>query len=360
MTEKAFHGIDRRFYDKLGLTDTVQVWEDGLRTDPNEKGAFEWWYFDCHLDDGSSLVITFFTKPAEEPNSASAAPRIALDLDLPDGTTINKQVDFAPGEFSASTEGCDVHIGQNSFVGDLHTYTIKATIEEIAVEVTLTGETEPWRPATGYTYYGEDEKTYFAWLPSVPAGHVEATYSVSGESTTVSGHGYHDHNWGNAPMMSVLNNWYWGRGAAGPYTFISAYMISEKKYGYSPLPVFMLAKDGEVIADDISKISFDKSDIHTDEPTGKPVADVHSYTYRDGATEYTLTYKREKTILRNFFIDQIAGLKKFLAKLVHFDGCYVRFSGTVTLVHKEDGEVVDEYTEPALWELMYFGKDPEQ
>jgi len=41
-----------------------------------------------------------------------------------------------------------------------------------------------------------------------------------------------------------------GGGQLGPYTFISAYIVAEKKYGYAPFPVFMLARDGKIIADD--------------------------------------------------------------------------------------------------------------
>ncbi|GAB05758.1 hydroxyneurosporene dehydrogenase [Gordonia amarae] len=354
--QKAFHATDSRFYEQLGITPGVDLFEDGRRTDPAVSGTYEWWYFDAHLADGSKLVITFFTKDAAAP-SRGLAPQIALDLDLPDGRTINKSIHFDPETFSASAGSCDVRIGENRFAGDLHTYTISVSLEEVTAEVTLTGQTEPWRPGTGYTYYGDDEKAYFAWLPSVPYGNVEVTYSVDGTSTTTTGHGYHDHNWGNAPMMSVLNNWYWGRGKAGPYTFITAYMVAEKKFGYTPLPVFMLAEDGKVIADDHTKVTFEKSGIHDDEQTGKPVADDHVYTYRDGTTEYTLAYHREETILRTMFIDSVHGFKKLLAKLAGFDGCYLRFSGTVTLTHRENGEIVDERTEPAIWELMYFGKD---
>src|SRR3954462_13311559 len=36
--------------------------EDGMRT-TGEKDSYEWWYFDAHLDDGSSLVVVFYTKP---------------------------------------------------------------------------------------------------------------------------------------------------------------------------------------------------------------------------------------------------------------------------------------------------------
>jgi hypothetical protein len=47
-------------YDKYNLNEsnTPEKWEDGIRTS-GEKGTYEWWYFDAHLDDGSTVVIVF-------------------------------------------------------------------------------------------------------------------------------------------------------------------------------------------------------------------------------------------------------------------------------------------------------------
>ncbi|KIG13517.1 hypothetical protein DB30_07965 [Enhygromyxa salina] len=154
----------------------------------------------------------------------------------------------------------------------------------------------------------------------------------------------------------MVNNWYWGRGKAGPYTFITAEIISEKKYGYKPVTVFMLAQDGHVVADDQSKVTFAKSDIHTDNETGKPVANVHSFTYTDETDTYTLTYQRANTILRTHYIESLHGLKKAAARLLGFDGSYTRFSGTIDVAHHKSGGPTETISEPAIWELMYFGK----
>jgi hypothetical protein len=59
-------------------------------------------------------------------------------------------------------------------------------------------------------------------------------------------------------MSSLINHWYWARGQAGPYTTIASYITAEKKYGHSELPVVMLAKNGEVIAADATKVTFEE------------------------------------------------------------------------------------------------------
>jgi hypothetical protein len=58
-----------------------------------------------------------------------------------------------------------VRIGDNRFGDDLHTYRIHATVEEIAVDVTLVGQVPAWRPATGYLLYGAGRDKESAWLP---------------------------------------------------------------------------------------------------------------------------------------------------------------------------------------------------
>jgi hypothetical protein len=140
-------------YQKLGI-DPVDVaqFEDGQRIGTGE-GCYQWWYFDAHLDDGATVVVVFYTKPNVSPNGPLAA-RITINLTLPDGRRIDKLHDTTPDQFTASKEGCDVRIGTNRFVGDLRRYRITAAIEEISVEIELTGELRAWRPKSGHIHFG--------------------------------------------------------------------------------------------------------------------------------------------------------------------------------------------------------------
>ncbi|HEY0700948.1 MAG TPA: lipocalin-like domain-containing protein, partial [Micromonospora sp.] len=236
-------------FDALGMKHRdIQPWEDGIRTDPHAH-SFEWWYFDAHLADGSALVITFFTKQMLSPY-LPLQPVVTLNLDRPDGTHVQRELHFSPEEFSASTERCDVRIGPNVFTGDLHTYRIHVEDEEITVDVTLTGKVPPWRPATGHLYFDDgtaDNRHLFAWLPAVPDGTVEATLTHQGSTETIQGVGYHDHNWGDVPMNQIVHHWWWARARVGPYTVITCHITAEAAYGGDPVPVLMIARDGQVI-----------------------------------------------------------------------------------------------------------------
>jgi hypothetical protein len=348
-------GSSAEDYARIGISPgQVVPWEDGARTDGN-AGTYEWWYFDSHLDDGAKLVVVFSTKNFTDIDKP-LTPVIRIDLDLPDGTSHNKVVEFEPDEFSASNERCDVRIAGNSFSGDLHTYKIVAKIDDIAVEVSLTGEVQPWRPGTGHLYFGAEDEHEFDWLPAVPQGKVDATYSVAGRASFASGVGYHDHNWGNAPMDSLVNHWYWGRGQAGPYTTIASYITAAQKYGDAELPIFLLTKEGQVVADDASKVTFEVLGTYTDVTTGKPVANVTRYTYTDGDDSYAVTFTRHRDLSVSKLVNELGGVKKVAAKLVRFDGAYLRFTGELRVEHRHAGTIVDSYTDSAIWELMYLGK----
>jgi pimeloyl-ACP methyl ester carboxylesterase len=56
-----------------------------------------------------------------------------------------------------------------------------------------------------------------------------SSYEVARVRTEVSGSGYHHHNWGNVGMMSIIHDWYWARGQAGPYSVIASYITAQSR-----------------------------------------------------------------------------------------------------------------------------------
>jgi hypothetical protein len=343
-------------YERLGIAPVeIAEFEDGQRIG-TERGCYEWWYFDAHLDDGATVVVVFYTKPNVSPNGP-LAPRVTINLTLPDGRTFVKLLDTRPELFKASKSTCDVRIGTNCFVGDLKSYHVTATIEDISVDIELTGDVPAWRPKSGHLCFGtEAQEKLFAWLPAVPHGLADVRYTIGHEEYRASGSGYHDHNWGDVPMQTLMHNWYWARASIGPYTVIASYITATEAYGYETQIVYMLARDGRIIADNDAKVSFEMDRIADDGKTGKPVADVTRYTYHHGDTRYIVSFEREKTLLQAIFTDRAPLLKRIIARLIGFDGAYHRFTGKVTIEKFKGGVRVESLDGRAIWELMYFGK----
>ena len=101
--------------EEAGLTEKIQIFEDGIRTEA-KSGSYEWWYFDSKYVDGSSLVIVFYTKPVTS-FAKAFKPFVSLNYISPNGKEI--RTTFESKGFSFSKDNCDVKIGDCYIKGDL-------------------------------------------------------------------------------------------------------------------------------------------------------------------------------------------------------------------------------------------------
>ena len=332
-------GSQPEHYARLNLIPgEIAPWEDGLRTEPSET-SFEWWYFDCVLEDGGKLTVEFHTKPPAVSPREPLTPFVSMTLDRPDGSSVIRTYTGASEDFSASRERCDVRIGPNTFAGDLRRYEIHLELDDVTADVVLDAEVPSWRPATGHVFV--DDEHYVAWLPSVPRGRVSGSLTVGGRPEQLDGAaGYHDHNWGNISLRKAIDHWYWGRARIGDYSVVTLNFVSHEDHGRNVHPAFMVAKDGRILASGEQDVDFSASGVQDNPDTGVPVADRLSYAYRQGDATYVVEFNRRKDVF-------------------HLDfgpaGAYHRFTGDVTLTHRADGAAAETVQGDALWELLWFG-----
>ena len=354
----SIHPDDDTHYKSMGLTrNVIEVWEDGMRTD-GSKGTYEWWYFDNHYPDGTILVIFFFSKSPIAVDGP-IKPTTTMELTLPDGTKYSEEVEVKIEDSFYATDKCDVKIGKSHCSGDLKHYDVVFAGERMQAKVSLDGTIPAWRSQSGSIFFGDKEEYYFAWLPAIPEGKSVADITYEGGNLHLEGSGYHDHNWGNLSMLKLMHHWYWGRAKIGDYKVISSWITGEKKYGYKEFDVFMLAKGDKILGDNSNHtLKFVPTDEYIDAHTGKPVYAKVIYEYETPEGEnYRITYARKSDIAKQNFIDLLPGIVRLGAKLIGFEGSYLRFEGSATVERLENGEVVETATEDsAVWELMYFGK----
>jgi len=354
----SIHPDDDLHYEKMGLVkNEVQLWEDGSRVD-GKRGEYEWWYYDSHYPDGTILVIFFYSKMPISVNGP-IKPITTVELTMPDGKKYSEEVYATIEESHYAKECCDVKIGESYCKGDLKHYDVFFKGKTITASLTLDGTVPAWRSQMGSIFFGDREEHYFAWLPAIPEGRAVADVTYDGgKKLHLEGSGYHDHNWGNVSMLKLMHHWYWGRAKIGDYKVISSWITAGKKYGYKDHDVFMIAKDGEIIGDNSNHtLKFVPEDRYIDADTGKPVYSKVIYEYlTEGGEEYRITYHRHGDINKTRFADVLPKPLGTLAKIVGFDGGYLRFEGEATIEKIENGEVVEKVSDPAVWELMYFGK----
>ena len=340
---------------ELGLTENVQIFEDGLRTE-EKSGSYEWWYFDSKYADGSSLVIVFYTKHVTS-FAKDFKPFVSLNYTHPNGKEL--RTELWSDDYYFSQDGCDIKIGDCYVKGDLKHYDIYFKNDEAECKFTLDASVPSWRPDSGHIFFGE--KDFFAWLPSVPEGIVNGTLKTKDEVIELCGTGYHDHNWGNKLMILLMNDWYWGRAKIGDYVVVSSYIYANKKDDYKATPIFMLAKDGEILTGDAFQyLTYEEKDFIKDSYTKRHVAQTLVYDYNDKERNihYRITYKKgNEDIERQVMTDIVGRPLAIMFYLLGFRGSYHRMGGNVILEKYENEEVVERIEAPAMWEQMCFKPD---
>jgi hypothetical protein len=285
-------------------------------------------------------------------------PIASMELTLPDGRKLSEEVYAKIEESYYSKEMCDVRIGDCWCRGDLKHYDAVFVGKTMSARLSLDGTIPAWRSQTGSIFFGDNEEHYFAWLPGIPEGRAVADITYEGKELHLEGSGYHDHNWGNISMLKLMHHWYWGRAKVGDYKVISSWITAEKKYGYKEFDVFMLAKGDKILGDNSNHtLKFIPDGEYIDEHTKFPVFGKvkYEYTTEDGEV-YRISYERSSDITKQRFSDLLPRPLNSIARIAGLTGGYIRFEGTATIEKMDGDNVVEAVSDPAVWELMYFGK----
>jgi predicted secreted hydrolase len=350
MPKPVIFAVGPEFLERDGMTESVAAWEDGQRA-PTQRGSFEWWYFDAHFEDASTAVIVYATKPIINPG-VPLTPNLSITITRADGTK-SAEFRFLPaGLFSASCEICDVKLGpswvRQTGKGAVWSFSLHAETEYSAADLTFTGLVPPWRPGVGKSFFG-DLDHYFAWLPSIPYGSVEGRLTYDGQTYAVRGTGYHDHNWGNVALSAVMDHWYWGRAHVGPYTLIFVEQIALKKYGSVRLPVFLLAKDERVLAEDARFLSMQTRDFIR-HPGGRDYPREVDFTWQHDQDVIKLELRNPNLIEGISLLGGLPAAQRRLARLFA-NPYYFRFNTELNL-EINLGSLHDSVRGTALYEIM--------
>lgn len=314
---------------RAGMTETIEPWEDGLREQPR-PGSLEWWYFDAHFADGSALVVVFMTKPTDA-SAGPISPLMKAQLTLPTGEIVSSIQPYPAEAFQASRDHCDVHIGPHWVRGDLHRYEFATQAPELSLHLTFTATVPAARTGTGRTLIGE--RDYLGWLVAIPRGTVEGTITVRGQTRTVHGEGYHDHNWGTLPFEDYLREWYWGRAYLGDYTIIFSLTHALPAYGNTTLPQILLARGSHILL--TTGQGAQMRILRERQEQGAAVPELAAFTWNDAHNQVELTLQLTK-ILVNEVQGGVVRMQRFLANgtlRVTFNGAQEEEHGPVIYEH---------------------------
>jgi Predicted secreted hydrolase len=275
-------------FERLGLErDSIGAWEDGRRS-PQDGRHYEWWYFDGLLDDGTVVVAWI----GDNWGYGSGTRNVSLEITPPDGKTRRFYKAYRQkGRYATSQ--ADVRVATHSFSGDLGSYHVvidplESEGSSLGLDLVLKSRLPPYRPATGYVAAGcpgVDER-YFAWLVAVPEGEVSGSLTVDGATRSVSGSGYHDHNWGNASPADLMDDWWWGRAVVGDRTVIASELRGKKELGGARIPLYYVAssagREVDAYESSAARVEEGPSSRHPDPSHKRPIGSSMSFTSSGG------------------------------------------------------------------------------
>ena len=347
-------------YQRFGIErGSAQPFEDGRHTHGG-AGTFEWWYTDVTFDDGTAVVVIFFTKDYfDVPGKARAT--VDFEIVDPNGKRTNVWTKARKGTLlNAAEDICDVKMETNYIrYEDDGSYHVHYEDHGYVYDAVMKPSAPMWRPETGHWLYGEgaDEKDY-GWFVALPEASVDATLTYGGKTRTFkNGRGYHDHNWGNVSLEKLMNHWYWGRSHVGPYNVIACDIIAEEEYGNKRFPVFYLAKDGRVLSDDASRTRVERGETHLHPTSGKFMDDDLTYTQvEDDGTIYVVRFHRTGDYNRRSMLEVVPAWKRMLAKAAGLNPTYIRVKGDVSIEVIKDGRS-EKVEDTGLWEQYFMGSN---
>lgn len=242
------------------VIERLKLEDDGLHMHPGEKGMYEWWYFDAHLDTGHTLVVFFH---ASNPNPGLEG-KIGVEMVLlrPDGKRNQKFIAYDKSNFTAAHDKPEVRIGQNSIKidqpdGAMPIYEVFVKEQGIGCHLKYTTEVNGWKPGTGLSHFGN--MGFFGWVIPFARASVAGSITDGDKTYQVTGIGYHDHNWLNFPFQKIINYWMWGRIYSTNFTAAYAFIQCNDQVDNHTVKVLMLASGKEVILS-TGEFDFSKDD----------------------------------------------------------------------------------------------------
>jgi predicted secreted hydrolase len=310
----------------------------------NDKNYSEWWYFDASFTNGYHIVVTYHYRNFFLPGMP---PSLQFFVYRPDGSRVDRYELCKAEEVSADPNYCDVRMGK-SWVRDFGDhYRLVMDIRGDGYDLIFKNTVPPWKPGTGYNYKNEENGKAAGWVVPVPAGRVEGSLHIKGETIPVEGYGYHDHNWGNFHTSETFRGWHWGRVHTDRYAIDWGWVLPRDRRMPVVSPL-LLARPGEItLSTDELDVLLD--DFVVDEKLGQRYPrKVGVHTDTQGVTmDLRITTKR--------MMEQMK-----LPKVTEWDQYYLRFLADFSLDVRIDGvkdaaagEMLHEYV------IMYPGSDEE-
>ena len=306
---------------------------DALHIDMSKKGNAEWWYFDAQLDNGF-MVVGFFRAKHERTGKTG----VEITIYKPNGEKIQNVYDYSRQDLKVTKEDANLSIGKNYIKVDytnekLPTYEVYLNEGDYGFHLKFKAVVQSWIPGNGYTKFGE--MGHFGWCVPLPRADVEGTIKVDGETITVKGIGYHDHNWLSFNLVRVVEYWYWGRIYSDNFTIVFAFIKCNKKMDNYKIKVLMLAKD-EKILESTGEYEISQEEFQFNEVVNNSYPRILKFSK---GNQMNITLKVQEIIDGDNLLFELSPILRFAVKyLLRLKPGYFRLKSKFNIEIKLDGE----------------------
>ncbi len=194
--------------------------------DPHIIHWREWWYLNLETVTNERLVIMFLTA-GDLNNPLTSLAAVIMVFMQEDGSTFWTLTPYPSSRYTPDYEKCNVRFGDNLFVtSEKDTYQIQYHngLYSLKLDLTLTKSRQGIKHGDCTTALGEWE--FMGWCIPVSFGEVTGKLCYTDSlgihhQFNLTGHGYHDHNWGLIQWNKL--SWNWGAFSSTQFPFSIIY-----------------------------------------------------------------------------------------------------------------------------------------
>ena len=258
----------------------------------------QWWYHDANFDNGYSISLNF--------HANEKMGMIQFEVGDPQGKVTSVSPLFDPKAIIASTEVCDVKLGENYMRGKYPRYDLHVREGGLGADLVFKCITKEFMEPPDGVFMGREQTPatpkYFAYIFR-PRCEVTGKLIVDGKEIPVKGQGYGDHQWSNVSVADLFHCWYWGKIFLPKHTIYWWFAQMPPDMGYERMKWLWVFKGDKLIeylahAD----MYYDFREVEVDPETGiavprKMVIDIDERRIKGTAT-FNRKYILYKTPMR--------------------------------------------------------------
>jgi hypothetical protein len=322
---------------------------------------YEWWYFDASFEDGHSAVAIIWPMNYSKPWRRQCT--LQLSIYTPEGDCHKEYVFPSRKVLSASYDTCDVRVGDCFMRGSHPRYEVRVGSGPLEVDLEFRATAPGWKPGASVNYLPFPRFRSMGWLVPLPRATVSGVLRYDGREVRVEGHGYHDHNWGEAPIFHMVDNWNWGHVVSGDLGVIWADITMYQRLGFERIHM-LLVSDGDRLVYESPRLRVEYSDWRREPGYLHPYPGRVSVSFGSGGEGALgeLTMRVERVVETQDLLEMV-GIPSLLERLVHRFAAkpyYFRWDSTVEGFVEVEGKRVEVGGRTIHEQMLFRGRMPER